>query len=80
MIRDFLSCLEIRLIKALRNRRAPTVSEGRYRGMAESVPYAACGQRAATLRPRWARANEHVVASKFRGTGATAQRLKAKMI
>ena len=67
------SCLEIRLIKALRNPRAPTVSEGRYLGMVDSASYATCGHRAATQRHRWARANGHVVASKFQGGGATAR-------
>ena len=48
-----LSCLETRLIKALRNQRVPAVSAGRYRGMADCASYAACGQRAATQRHRW---------------------------
>ena len=34
--------------------------------MADSASYATCGQRAATRRHRWARANEQVVTSKFR--------------
>ena len=62
----------------LGNPRAPTPSEGRYRGMADSAPYAACGQQAATQRHRWARANEQVVASTFRGGGATARRQTRK--
>lgn len=36
--------------------------------------HADCEQRAAAQRDRWARAEEHVVALKFRGGGATAQR------
>ena len=47
-IRDICRVSGIRLIKALRNPRAPTVSEGRYRGMADSASYATCGHRAAT--------------------------------
>ena len=47
--------------------------------MADSASYAACEQRAATQRHRrWARANEHGVASKLRGGGATARRQKRK--
>ena len=65
-VRDLLSCLEIRLIEALRNPRAPTVPECRFRGMADSASHAACGQRAATQRHRWTRANEHIVASIFK--------------
>ena len=44
--------------------RAPAVFEGRYRGMEDSDSCADCGPRAATRRHRWARANEHVVASR----------------
>ena len=40
------------------NPRAPRISEDRHRGMSDYASYAACGQRAATLRHRWARANE----------------------
>ena len=43
---------EIRLAKALRNPRAPTLSEDRSRGMAESASHAASGQRASTQRQR----------------------------
>ena len=53
---------------------APTVSEGRYRGMADSSSYADFGQRATSQRSRWARANEHVAASKPRGGRNTARR------
>ena len=52
---------------------APTVSESRYRGMAESASYADCRERATPQRSRGPRANEHVAASKPRG-GDTARR------
>ena len=73
----FVVSLQTHLIKALRNPRAPTVSEGLYRGMADYTLSAACwGKRAATQRHRWARANEHLVASEFREGEATARRQK----
>ena len=69
---------KMRLIMALRNPRRPTVSEGRDRGLSESVLYATSGQRVATQRHHWARVNYHVVASKFRGRDSTARRQKRK--
>ena len=53
---------------------APTVSEGRYRGMADSASYTDCRERATPQRSRGARANEHVAASKPRREGDTARR------
>ena len=50
---------------------APTVSEGRYRGMTDSVSYADSRQRATSQRNRGVRANEHVAASKPRGGDST---------
>ena len=53
---------------------SPTVSEGRYRGMADSASYADCRERATPQGSRGAWANEHVVAaSKPRG-GDTARK------
>ena len=52
---------------------APTVCQGGYRGMADSVSYADCRERATPQRSRGARANDHVDASKPRG-GDTARR------
>ena len=49
----------------------PTVSEGRYRGMADSAWYADCRERATPQRSCGARANEHVAASKPRGGDTT---------
>ena len=45
----------MRLIEALRNPRAPTVSERPYRGMADFALYATCGKRGAAQRHHWAR-------------------------
>ena len=53
---------------------SPTVSEGRYRGMADSASYADCRERATPQRSRGARANEHAAASRPRGGGDTARR------
>ena len=52
-------------MEALRNPCTQTVSEERYRGMADSASHAAWGKWTATStqRHRWARGNEHVVAS-----------------
>ena len=52
----------------------PTVSEGRYRGIADSASYTDCRERATPPKSRGARANEHVAASKPRGGGDTARR------
>ena len=70
-----MSWLDICLIKALRNPRRINgpVSEGRYRGVADSASYAGCRERATSQRSRGARANKHVAASKPRG-GDTAAR------
>ena len=46
---------------------APTVSEGRYRGMADAASYADCRELATPQISPAARANEHVAASKPRG-------------
>ena len=77
-IRDILSWLDIRLIKALRNHAAPTVPEARYRGMADSASYADCEQRAAAQRTCLAWANEHVAASKPRILEKTQREERAK--
>ena len=66
-----MSWLDICLIKALRN---PHLSEGRYRGMADSASYADWRERATAQRSRGARANDHVAASNPRGAGDTARR------
>ena len=73
-----MSFPEIRLIKALRNPCTPTVSIDHRRGMADSALYSDCKKRAASERHRWARANEHLVASNFRRAGATARRQERK--
>ena len=59
---------------------APTVSEGRYRGVADSASYAGCRERATPQRNRGARANKHVAASKPRGGGDTAARRNSENI
>ena len=59
---------------------APTVSESRYMGMADSASYAGCRERATPQRNRGARANKHVAASKPRGGGDTAARRNSENI
>ena len=57
MIRDILSWLDICLIKAHDvTHAAPTVSEGRYRGMSGSASYAICRERSTPQRSRGAQA------------------------
>ena len=60
---------------------ASTVSESRYRGMADSASYANyCRERATSQRSRGARANKHVAASKPRGGDTAVARRNSENI